>query len=407
MEVPEEGAEQLAKRQAIQAIMRDASLAPQEKQAKIQELQRGGVRLEGSESAPAPSKQSLIAAVMKESSLSAQQRQAKIQEIMKGGGTSVPPAAAQSISTASPTNGSESPTLQDSRSYKVGASTSTGPDPSAKKTVRVSTISAPSAAMTTSERSAPPPMVGASASKAADPASRKGARTTSTGAVHSLDAVPDPTGAEPAPLSRTSAGAVSSKESDPSATKASDRRMTGAAPPSATSGASQSAGALSGSRHDDPAARKNERGNRGSSRTPAPDTQSTSGSAPVIPLDSGKNGDEGIGELSNTSTAAATLKPPSSVGAPAVSGLADGAALSNGAEPFVANRQPPTIVENRPASFSEQPEMYAGVGLIGPDVAGADTGGIQVCSWLWDPDFNHNRVETKPRLLDSAFLRPM
>ena len=53
MDVPEEDNNQIAKRKAIQAIMKDASLTPAEKQSKIQQyMASGGGKTESSNNNP-------------------------------------------------------------------------------------------------------------------------------------------------------------------------------------------------------------------------------------------------------------------------------------------------------------------------------------------------------------------
>eukprot|EP00980_Cylindrotheca_fusiformis_P002676 scaffold624_cov150-Cylindrotheca_fusiformis.AAC.9 len=94
MDIAEEDDAQVSKRQAIQAIMRDSSLTPQERQKKIQEFMAGGAKPSAGDAnnsalpppsndpPPATSKQVLMKEVMQDKSLTTQEKQKRIQEIM-------------------------------------------------------------------------------------------------------------------------------------------------------------------------------------------------------------------------------------------------------------------------------------------------------------------------------------
>ena len=115
MDIPEESSAKIAMRQRIQAVMRDSSLNPQEKQRKIQQIMAGGGKSEEKPPAPpqpqpqpgqptapasqpadtsASSSREQIQAIMRDTSLSPQEKQARIQQIMTGGGPSESSAAA-------------------------------------------------------------------------------------------------------------------------------------------------------------------------------------------------------------------------------------------------------------------------------------------------------------------------
>jgi uncharacterized protein YoaH (UPF0181 family) len=127
MDIPEEDNSQVAKRQAIQGIMRDASLKPQEKQLRIQQLMARGVPSPAAPPPPAaspppapaapapaapapaapapapaapapaaPTGKEAILAVMRDTTLTPQERQRKVQTLMASGASQpqAPPAPA-------------------------------------------------------------------------------------------------------------------------------------------------------------------------------------------------------------------------------------------------------------------------------------------------------------------------
>ena len=129
MEVAEEESGQIAKRQAIQEIMRDSSLTAQEKQQKIQQfMASGGLGAPAptpptvsppSDPSPSPvpeptvpppqpassngggsSSREAIQAAMRDTSLTSQERQKKIQEIMASGSRTTTPLIEPSSATA-------------------------------------------------------------------------------------------------------------------------------------------------------------------------------------------------------------------------------------------------------------------------------------------------------------------
>ena len=94
---------------AIQAVMRDTTLTPQERQIRIQQLMAGGKQQQASvppapepeqqqlpasqNVPPTPSRAQLIQALMRDSSIAPQEKQRRIQEIMASGGQPSQPAA--------------------------------------------------------------------------------------------------------------------------------------------------------------------------------------------------------------------------------------------------------------------------------------------------------------------------
>ncbi|KAL3940065.1 MAG: hypothetical protein SGBAC_005321 [Bacillariaceae sp.] len=84
MDVPEEDNAQISKRQAIQAIMKDTSLTPHEKQEKIQEFMAGGGKTgeTAKEEGEPLSRQDQVKAIMGDASLPMEEKQKKVREVM-------------------------------------------------------------------------------------------------------------------------------------------------------------------------------------------------------------------------------------------------------------------------------------------------------------------------------------
>lgn len=455
MDVAEEEQAQIAKRQAIQSIMRDTSLTPQEKQKKIQEFMTGGAQAaapapaEGPAPAPATaggaSKQELVKAIMKDTSLSAQEKQKQIQQIMSG---ATPPASSPApepapvpapsepeppAATGAPNNRAA---IQDvmkdtsltpqqkqqkiqqlmagapaaapsaaaaaaaSRPAGVGATASTDADPAARKGARgSSTISSQAAAATGSSGSnepAPPPMgLGAVASTGVDPAARKGGRASSRSTA-TAPAASDTASVEPAAMAPPTLGAVSTSGVDPAARKARGSARASGRASAASSVDGQSVGASSASRHDDPAARKAARAARqtasasasvasvGGQEAPVKsDPAMSKGEVPAAAVSYGGSGE--ISEIrdleSNLVAKPNTVAPPAP--APASFPTSNNYAASvdtSGARGLVAVTEDDGYEQSNyvESSEQEQRETYAGVGLTGPDIVGAETGGFQV-----------------------------
>ena len=80
------------RRKQIQEIMKDTSLAPQERQAKIQQLMAGGMPKPAVED-PQTVRRKQVQEVMKNTSLTPQERQKKLQQLMASGNPKIAPAA--------------------------------------------------------------------------------------------------------------------------------------------------------------------------------------------------------------------------------------------------------------------------------------------------------------------------
>ena len=191
-----------AKRQAIQMIMRDSSLTPQEKQKKIQEFMASGGRAVESTSveastpapatapAPAPAessqsegddgqaaKRQAIQEIMKDTSLTPQEKQKKIQEFMASGGRSAPsssdtpPTAAASIPAPVP---SPAPAPASNREAIQAVMRDASLTPQERQQRIQQIMAGGTAAVPPPQTSRGPAQgVGASASMAEDPAAQK------------------------------------------------------------------------------------------------------------------------------------------------------------------------------------------------------------------------------------------
>lgn len=323
--------------------------------------------------APTESKQSMVSAVMKDASLSAQERQQKIQEIMKG---NTSPAAgdralegtvsSSSDALSSTSRAQDTTSLGDARSSKVGASMSKGADPARSKGARSSTLVDSSVASVANGDIQEPlsvSSVGASVGTGVDPASRKGARASSRRA---NTTVSNPVaGLEPEVMPPTSSavGAVANTGTDLPAGKifASSRRIQRSSRESTRD--SLNVGASVGSRHDDPSARKAARSTRAANRA----SGSVVGSAQQSIATTVVHHNVHVGDAEDTlpqnddavSTAAVAAVRPTT--------------------PICEDQQPSAVFETQHHVVqSNEQETYAGVGLTGPDIAGADIGGIQV-----------------------------
>lgn len=137
MEVAEEDKQQIAKRATIQAIMRDPSLNPQEKQQKIQQFMASGAAQQpapapsppapaapspppssdNGAATPANSRQAKMSNIMRDPSLTPQEKQKRIQEIMAGGVSPEPeqapePEASSAVSGVAPPASSKQALMQ-------------------------------------------------------------------------------------------------------------------------------------------------------------------------------------------------------------------------------------------------------------------------------------------------------
>lgn len=432
------------KQALMSAVMRDTSLTPQEKQKKIQEIMAGGtvaaptpapepapVPAPAAEPAPPVSKQTLMAAVMKDTTLTPQQKQLKIQDIMKGGTGGV---AATAPSDTMPLAPAGPPTAAASRPAGVGAvASSGGVDPAARKGGRASSAMTPAAAAATraGESNEPAPLpggVGAMASSGADPAARKGARVSSrvgSGGASTTSRDDDTASVEPAAMAPPGVGAVSSSGVDPAARKGArgSARTATASRSYASGGASvassdaSSVGAASSSRQEDPAARKAAReSNRAARATAAaataqleaddhrvsqkveegsvdvPSHRVSTANAPqksdvaygTASAAVGAESHGGSSALNNlesefrgkTATMAPVPAPQPDMGFRADVGTV--APMSTVPEEDRRNDQNESRYIGSSSPGMNQPETYAGLGLVGTDIVGAETGGFEV-----------------------------
>lgn len=210
MDVAEEDNAQISKRQAIQAIMKDSSLTPQERQKQIQAFMAGGGQTEETSKPlppstddvkPATSRQVQMKAIMQDKSLTPQEKQKRIQGIM---------ASSKAAAAAASADTPRSP-----RPAQVGASVSSV-DPAARKIKRESVRNLDSSqhTMTNSSGHQATPnsprasAVGASSAATVDPASRKIQRDS----MRSLQAASttDATAAAAAALAASSVAAATS-----------------------------------------------------------------------------------------------------------------------------------------------------------------------------------------------------
>lgn len=497
---PQPVAPTTAKQVLMSAVMRDASLTPQEKQRKIQQIMTGSAaepsdRVSEPTAAPVPtpavqptassSRQAQMAVVMKDASLTPKQKQQKIQDIMKGGAAAdrpalaiseLEPASTEPLPAATNSRGSIQEVTEDTsstpqekqqkiqrimdndptpapaptaaiplptepaaptRASGVGALASSRVDPAARKGARgSSTISPAAAVMIRSSSNTDSMGVGATSSSDVDSAARKGSRGSSR--VQTAGNTPSDTASvvETAAMVPPGLGAVSSRGMDPAnrkgvraSARTSSYRSTATSGASVALGDSQSVGAASGSRDDIPADRKAGRANR------AALASATSTGLQSRSVESEQNSDVSQGyqetKTSSSPTAAASecysgtaqasnirnletegisnaTVAPAPVGAGEVRGIGNSGEIRGSAgvatEAAPAAALAPTFMDDRAnvgnnvpmpilteeghngtsnymensGSNMEQPQSYAGLGLTDPEIAGADTGGIQV-----------------------------
>ncbi len=396
MDVAEEDNAQLKKRQAIQVIMSDTSLSPQEKQKKIQEFMTSGSQV----TAPIPPSATQYSAAptpdVVRDAVTLGHRQPGV--TAAAGNPRPPPATTASA-----------PTRQ---SPEVGAIQSSGMDPASRKGSRVSSnreASTPGAIRSESNKADQiSTRIGAVSSLADHAAARKGGRVPSS---MSVSAAADAVSIEPDALAPPSIGAVSSSGEDPATRKGARGTPRTSVRASVTgsinSADAQSVGASSAGHHEDPATRKTVRASRtpmqftgsslsraGSGKTKEisdseaermPNSGIPAAAAAAAPIYDESRQMKEIGELESEYVSKSPVAvPPSSLPIPMATlptvppshttAAADGRTMI----PVQEEHQDQYEQSNSLPSPAQQPETYAGVGLVGPDVAGADTGGIQV-----------------------------
>lgn len=363
MNIAEENQAQLDKRQAIQAIMRDASLTAQEKQRKIQQLMASGGQAGSSAPASAPPVAATPAPVPAPP-------QPQIQ----------PPVASPPVAAAA-------------SSPRVGAVASTGIDPAARKGGRVSSgMTASGAATITREGS-------------------EAELKSGNAAFHDSASVMSVGTSEPDALSVPTLGAVASTGADPAARKggrASTRISSRASTTSsvASSSDAQSVGATSASIQEDPALRKAPRTSRTSTVSARTDLTLEPMSVAEEPTTdatmSSSYATSNLGQRNNFGDVEAVpdvkpvgLVPPAPV--PVVPPpTSTYAAPAMGTTPVIPTPQEPreqhTFSDNQ-QSAPQQQETIANAGTAGtisPTIDSGDTVGIQVSLESWSLSIRYN-----------------
>ena len=388
------------KRQAIQAIMRDSSLTPQEKQKKIQEFMASGghtppVEASGTpeppqSAAPAPSQQEgsshgngddqdakdgqdakrqAIQAIMRDPSLTPQEKQKKIQAFMASGGEA-----------AAPPSLNVPPTSVEPKQDAVGPAPATSPSGSVLNREAMQAVMRDSS-LTPQEKQQRIQQIMANGNASSQAATAPGVSMSTEGSQHgkssgrvSTQSSQNRTAAQGQSLNQgggVAQGAVSSTGADSAARKsARPSRVTapgGSTPPAAAAG-----------RQDDPAARKIARASRPARVGSGQESgvlDKTSPQPPSIPVPQAQGRSDASNGFSRGNT-----------GGGRTSGFREENPPSSG-DNFDAPRSAPIHEEMTPAlpPLSAihpprppiQPETYAGLNYT-TDIAGADTGGIQV-----------------------------
>jgi hypothetical protein len=273
MDIRDEDDASIAKRKAIQAIMRDTSLSGPEKQRKIQEYMASGgentalttssatevetalaQQPSSAQSIPPPAttKQAMMQEVMKDPNLTPQEKQIKIQDILKNE-TSV--LSTTTTVTEVAESATSTPVIEPPES-RVGATSTTGVDPAARKSRAVArTLSAASSSSISSSQQQ---------------------TATTTGSDNGISEEPSSAQNEVA-----TADSVANTGLDPASRKATFSNMnTGTG--TGTARRSQRAGASQSSAAQDPAALKGQRfSNRSSQATRNAITADTTASHPA------------------------------------------------------------------------------------------------------------------------------